>query len=191
MVDGNDVTNSQPSKLNAIGLSYIPEERMLDGVIREFSVAENYVLQDHGHPKFTWATVFMLFRKIRDACRQAIEIYEIKTPSTETLIKSLSGGNIQKLVLARELSRAPGVLVAAQPTRGVDIGATEYIHQRLLEERDNGTAILLISEDLDEIRALSDRILVMYEGKIVGEVENKDVEIEHLGMLMTGGVAPV
>ena len=78
-------------------------------------------------------------------------------------------------------------MIAAQPTRGVDIGATEYIHQRLLEERDNGTAILLISEDLDEIRALSDRILVMYEGKIVGEVENKDVDIEHLGMLMTGG----
>ena len=133
----------------------------------------------------------MLFRKIRQACRQAIKVYEIKTPSTETLVKSLSGGNIQKLVLARELSRAPGVLIAAQPTRGVDIGATEYIHQRLLEERDNGTAILLISEDLDEIRALSDRIMVMYEGQIVGEVENVDVDIEHLGMLMTGGTAPV
>ena len=102
-------------------------------------------------------------------------------------MKSLSGGNIQKLVLARELSRDPGVLIAAQPTRGVDIGATEYIHQRLLQERDNGTAILLISEDLDEIRALSDRIAVMYEGRIVGEVENVDVDIEHLGLLMTGG----
>ena len=129
----------------------------------------------------------MLFHKIRDFCRRAIETYEIKTPSTETLVKSLSGGNIQKLVLARELSRDPGVLIAAQPTRGVDIGATEYIHQRLLQERDKGTAILLISEDLDEIRALSDRIAVMYEGRIVGEVENKDVDIEHLGLLMTGG----
>ena len=160
---------------------------MIDGVIKEFSVAENYVLQDHGHPKFTWGKIFMLFGKIRDACREAIKAYEIKTPSTETLVKSLSGGNIQKLVLARELSRDPGVLIAAQPTRGVDIGATEYIHQRLLQERDLGTAILLISEDLDEIRALSDRIAVMYEGRIVGEVENKDVDIEHLGMLMTGG----
>ena len=186
-VDGNDMTNSHPSKLNAIGLSYIPEERMLDGVIKEFSVAENYVLQDHGHPKFTRGKVFMLFNKIREACREAIKVYEIKTPSTETVVKSLSGGNIQKLVLARELSRDPGVLIAAQPTRGVDIGATEYIHQRLLHERDNGTAILLISEDLDEIRALSDRILVMYEGAIVGEVENINVDIEHLGMLMTGG----
>ena len=191
VVDGNNVTNAPPSRLNEMGLSYIPEERMIDGVIKEFSVAENYVLQDHGHPKFTTAKVFMLFRKIRHACRQAIKVYEIKTPSTETLVKSLSGGNIQKLVLARELSRAPGVLIAAQPTRGVDIGATEYIHQRLLEERDNGTAILLISEDLDEIRALSDRIVVMYEGQIVGEVENVDVDIEHLGMLMTGGSSPV
>lgn len=186
-VDGDEVTNAHPSTLNAMGLSYIPEERMIDGVIKEFSVAENYVLQDHGHPKFTWGKIFMLFRKIRDACREAITAYEIKTPSTETLVKSLSGGNIQKLVLARELSRDPGVLIAAQPTRGVDIGATEYIHQRLLRERDQGTAILLISEDLDEIRALSDRIAVMYEGRIVGEVENKDVDIEHLGLLMTGG----
>ena len=186
-VDGKDMTNAHPSMLNAIGLSYIPEERMIDGVIKEFSVAENYVLQDHGHPKFTWGKIFMQFRKIRDACREAIKAYEIKTPSTETLVKSLSGGNIQKLVLARELSRDPGVLIAAQPTRGVDIGATEYIHQRLLDERELGTAILLISEDLDEIRALSDRIAVMYEGRIVGEVENVDVDIEHLGLLMTGG----
>ena len=189
VVDGADMTNAKPSQLNEMGLSYIPEERMIDGVIKAFSVAENYVLQDHGHPKFTTARIFMLFRKIRDACRMAIKTYEIKTPSTETLIKSLSGGNIQKLVLARELSRSPGVLIAAQPTRGVDIGATEYIHQRLLEERDNGTAILLISEDLDEIRALSDRILVMYEGRVVGEVVNENVDVEHLGLLMTGGVA--
>ena len=186
-VDGTDVSNAHPSTLKAIGLSHIPEERMLDGVIKEFSVAENYVLQDHGDPKFTRGKIFMLFHKIREFCRRAIQLYEIKTPSTETLVKSLSGGNIQKLVLARELSRDPGVLIAAQPTRGVDIGATEYIHQRLLRERDNGTAILLISEDLDEIRALSDRIAVMYEGRIVGEVENKDVDIEHLGLLMTGG----
>ena len=187
IVDGQDTTNQPPSRLNEMGLSYIPEERMIDGVIKEFTVAENLVLQDHGHEKFTWGRIFMNFSKIKDACRTAIKSYEIKTPGTDTPIKNLSGGNIQKLVLARELSREPGVLIAAQPTRGVDIGASEYIHQRLLEERDNGTAILLISEDLDEIRALSDRILVMYEGQIVGEVENKNVDIEHLGMLMTGG----
>lgn len=183
---GQDMTNKSPSRVNAMGLSYIPEERMIDGVIKEFTVAENLVLQDHDHDKFTYGGIFMNFRKIKDACREAIKAYEIKTPGTDTLIKNLSGGNIQKLVLARELSRNPSVLIAAQPTRGVDIGASEYIHQRLLEERDNGTAVMLISEDLDEVRALSDRILVMFEGRIVGEVENKNVDIEHLGMLMTG-----
>jgi simple sugar transport system ATP-binding protein len=186
---GQDMTNKSPSRVNAMGLSYIPEERMIDGVIKEFSVAENLVLQDHDHEKFTWGGIFMNFQKIKAACRAAIEAYEIKTPSTDTLIKNLSGGNIQKLVLARELSRNPSVLIAAQPTRGVDIGASEYIHQRLLDERDKGTAIMLISEDLDEIRALSDRILVMFEGRIVGEVENKNVDIEQLGMLMTGSDA--
>lgn len=185
-IEGQDLTNKSPSKVNSMGLSYIPEERMIDGVIKEFTVAENLVLQDHDNEKFTWGGIFMNFRKIKEACQEAIRAYEIKTPSTETLIKNLSGGNIQKLVLARELARNPSVLIAAQPTRGVDIGASEYIHQRLLEERDLGTAIMLISEDLDEIRALSDRILVMFEGKIVGEVENKDVDIEQLGLLMTG-----
>jgi len=101
-------------------------------------------------------------------------------------IKNLSGGNIQKLILARELARKPQVLIAAQPTRGVDIGATEYIHHRLLQERANGTAILLISEDLDEIRALSDRIIVMYEGRIVGMVERDSVSIRELGAMMAG-----
>lgn len=187
VISAQDVTNKSPSTLNAVGLSYIPEERMIDGVIKEFTVSENLVLQEHGSPQYTQARIFMSFRKIRDACRRAIKAFEIKTPSTETLIKNLSGGNIQKLVMARELSRNPQVVIAAQPTRGVDIGASEYIHKRLLEERSKGTAILLISEDLDEIRALSDRIIVMYEGKIVGEVNNQDVDVEHLGMLMTGG----
>lgn len=186
VIDGQDMTNKSPSRVNAMGLSYIPEERMIDGVIKDFTVAENLVLQDHDHEKFTWGGIFMNFRKIKEACQEAIKAYEIKTPSEDTLIKNLSGGNIQKLVLARELARDPRVLIAAQPTRGVDIGASEYIHQRLLEERDKGTAIMLISEDLDEIRALSDRIVVMFEGHIVGEVENQDVDIEQLGMLMTG-----
>jgi simple sugar transport system ATP-binding protein len=111
--------------------------------------------------------------------------YDVKTPSLETPVKSLSGGNIQKLILARELDRAPRVLIASQPTRGVDIGATEYIHKRLLEQRANGTAILLISEDLEEVRALSDRIAVMYEGQIVGIVA-PDSPMEDLGLMMAG-----
>ncbi len=183
---GQEITHATPRRINRLGLAYIPEERMEDGVIREFTVAENLVLHDHGHQPFVRAGVFMNFRRIRASTVAAIRSYEIKTPSTETPIKSLSGGNIQKLVLARELSRGPRVLVAAQPTRGVDIGATEYIHQRLLEERARGTAILLISEDLDEIRALSDRILVIYEGAIVGIVRNEAVSTEQLGLMMAG-----
>jgi simple sugar transport system ATP-binding protein len=128
----------------------------------------------------------MNFRKIAEDTITAIQNYEIKTPSHETPIKNLSGGNIQKLVLARELAQNPRVLIAAQPTRGVDIGASEYIHNRLLDERGNGTAILLISEDLDEIRALADRIMVMFAGKVVGIVKNADVTVEEIGLMMTG-----
>jgi len=184
-MNDQDITNKPPDLMNVLGLSHIPEERMEEGVIREFTVSENRVLQDHGRKPFArW--IFMLFRVIRDATKASIRDFEIKTPNHETPIKNLSGGNIQKLVLARELSRNPSVLIAAQPTRGVDIGATEYIHKRLLEERSKGTAILLISEDLDEIRALSDRIMVMYEGQVVGIVRNEDVDINQLGLMMAG-----
>ena len=159
---------------------------MVDGVIKDFTVAENFVLQDHGREPYARGGIFLKFQVIARTCWEAIRRYEIKTPGTEVQIKNLSGGNIQKLILARELSRQPKVLIAAQPTRGVDIGATEYIHLRLLEERSKGTAILLISEDLDEILALSDRIAVMYEGKIVGVVPREAVNIEQLGAMMAG-----
>lgn len=185
-IDDRNVTGLPPARMNESGVSYIPEERMLDGVIKDFTVAENYILQDHGRDPFVRGKIFMNNRAIADACSRAIANYEIKTPNMETPVKSLSGGNIQKLVLARELARKPRVLIAAQPTRGVDIGATEYIHQRLLEERQKGTAILLISEDLDEIRALSDRIAVMYEGEITGIVDRGTVTIEQLGAMMAG-----
>jgi simple sugar transport system ATP-binding protein len=185
-VAGKDVTGKSPAGMNALGVSYIPEERMVDGVIKEFTVAENLMLQDHGRKPYTWGGIFMSFRTIAKACNEAIRTYEIKTPSAETPLKSLSGGNIQKLILARELSRQPQVLIAAQPTRGVDIGATEYIHHRLLEERAKGAAILLISEDLDEVMALSDRIVVMYEGRIVGSVPRENINVQQLGAMMAG-----
>jgi simple sugar transport system ATP-binding protein len=120
--------------------------------------------------------------------RDLVTRFSIKTPSLDTPLKNLSGGNIQKLILARELSRKPRILVAAQPTRGVDIGATEYIHERLLEQRDAGTAILLISEDLDEIQEMSDQIAVIYEGRIVGIVARGTTSAETLGLLMAGVV---
>jgi simple sugar transport system ATP-binding protein len=185
LLDGHNILGAKVSTLIAQGLAYIPEERMLDGVITDFTVAENMVLQDHGQKPFAMS-IFLNGRTIGRTCADLIKSFDIKTPSSDTPIKSLSGGNIQKVILARELRREPRVLIAAQPTRGVDIGATEYIHRCLLDERERGTATLLISEDLDEILALSDRIAVIYEGEIVGIVNRADADVETLGMMMAG-----
>lgn len=185
-VAGKTAARRTPAEMQKMGVAYIPEERMIDGVVKEFTVAENFVLQDHGQPLYASRRLFMNFRSIAHACADAVRSYDIKTPALDTPIKNLSGGNIQKLVLARELGRSPQILLAAQPTRGVDIGASEYIHRRLLAEREKGTAILLISEDLDELLALSDRILVMYEGRIVGEIARGAFDVRQIGALMAG-----
>jgi len=179
------VTNGSPLVHIEHGQSYIPEERMKEGAIREFSVTDNLILSDHGKVPFSNHT-FLNFKAIREQCDKVVKDFNVKTPNLETPVKNLSGGNIQKLILGRELSRRPRVLIASQPTRGVDIGASEYIHQRLLEQRLTGTATLLISEDLDEIRALSDRIAVMYEGRIIGIVDAKESTPAQLGLMMAG-----
>ncbi len=185
IVDDRDMTNASLRQIMDAGLAYIPEERMRDGAIREFSVQENLFLHEHGSPTYSRG-IFLRFGEMQAHARELVNKFTVKTPRLETPLKNLSGGNIQKLILARELSRRPKTLIAAQPTRGVDIGATEYIHQRLLEQRDAGTAILLISEDLDEIQELSDRIAVIYEGCIVGEVRRGEATPEELGLLMAG-----
>jgi len=184
-LDDNDVTGWSPERLTRAGLSYVPEERMRDGAIREFTVAENMILRDHAKPPLSAGT-FLRFRMIADHCERLIKEYDIKTPSHSTPLKALSGGNIQKLIMARELARKPKVLVASQPTRGVDIGATEYIHRRLLAQRNEGAATLLISEDLDEVRRLSDRIAVMFNGQVMGIVPRDQVTVSQLGMMMAG-----
>jgi len=166
-------------------LSYIPEERMRDGMIKEFSVAENLILREHDQPKFS-ENGFLKLRAIETHSKELIDRFQIKTPSHKTLAKSLSGGNIQKILLARELSRHPRTIIAAQPTRGLDIGAAEYVREQLIIQRNNGTAVLLISEDLDEIFALSDRIAVIYEGKIMGILSREDATKEKIGLLMAG-----
>jgi simple sugar transport system ATP-binding protein len=183
--EGEEVTNLKPGARTGRGLAYIPEERMKDGMIQDFTVAENLILRDHHKEPFSQRG-FLLLRIIANFADKLIQAFQIKTPSRETTAKSLSGGNIQKVVLARELARNPRVLIAAQPTRGVDIGATEYVHARLLEEREKGTAILLISEDLDEVLGLSDRIAVIYEGQIMDVVDGDQATPERLGLLMAG-----
>ena len=184
-LDGTDVTGAAPRRLIDSGLAYVPEERMRDGMIREFSVAENLILREHGRPPYA-RSGFFNFSAIARRSRELVRTFNVKTPSLETPAKSLSGGNIQKLILARELSRRPRVLVASQPTRGLDIGAAEYVHQTLLAQREAGTATLLISEDLDEILALSDRIAVIYEGRIMGELARGEATAEKLGLMMAG-----
>ena len=186
-ISGQDLTHVSLRERIVAGLAYVPEERMRDGAIREFSVEENLFLRDIDNPKFTRG-IFLKFADMDAYARQLVNKFGVKTPSLETPVKNLSGGNIQKLIMARELSRQPKVLIAAQPTRGVDIGASEYIRQRLLEQRENGVAILLISEDLDEILELSDRIAVMCEGRIVGIVKRGEATPEEIGLLMAGVV---
>jgi simple sugar transport system ATP-binding protein len=188
-IDGTEVTGRHPSEVRAAGLGYVPEERMRDGVVGEFSVAENLILVAHDREPFSRRGMLRL-GVIAERCRDLVERFAVKTPSLETTTANLSGGNIQKLILARELSGQPRVLVAAQPTRGVDIGAAEYIHRRLIEARTSGNAILVISEDLDEVLALSDRVAVMFEGRMVAVLDVAEATVERIGLLMAGSVIP-
>jgi simple sugar transport system ATP-binding protein len=179
-----DVANRNPAEVRAAGLAYVTEGRLRDGAIGEFTVAENLLLIDHADRRFLQRGLFD-FKTIRNHSRALVDEYAVKTPGLDTKTRNLSGGNIQKMILARELSGTPKVLVASQPTRGVDIGAAEYIHRRLVEQRAEGTAILMISEDLDEVYALSDRIAVIYEGQIMGIVDPSATR-EQVGLLMAG-----
>ena len=185
MMDGHDVTRTPPAKMFELGLSYIPEERMHDGIVKDFTVEENFILQDHVREPYS-KNIFLDFKKIAENAVKLISDFNVKTPTKETPAKNLSGGNIQKLILARELARQPRFMIAAQPTRGVDIGAIEYIHNQLLLQRGEGLATLLISEDLDEVKALSDRIVVLFGGEIMGIVDNDEVTVEELGLMMAG-----
>ena len=184
-VAGKAVSRPTPASIRSMGISYVPEERMRDGAIGEFSVAENLMLVDYKTDPYTRHG--LLNRSaIDERCEALTAEYRVKTPDIETPTKNLSGGNIQKVVIAREFSCGAEVLVVAQPTRGVDIGAAEYIHERLLEQRAEGAAILLISEDLDEVMELSDRIIVLLEGEIMGEVTRADFNVSDIGLLMSG-----
>ena len=184
-INGQDIESRTPKAVRARGLSYVPEERMRDGAIAEFTVAENLMLVDFDHEPFSKMGILNQ-STIDTHCDQLVADYQVKTPTLDTQTGNLSGGNIQKVVIAREFSQDSDVLVVAQPTRGVDIGAAEYIHERLLEQRAAGAAILLISEDLDEVIQLSDRIIVLLEGEVMGEIPRRDANPHTIGLLMSG-----
>ncbi len=184
-INAVDTTNSSPRDSRAAGLAYVPEERMLDGAIGDFTVWENLILLNHAEsPNASHG--FLQMRAIRESSQQLVTSYAVNTPGLDTSVRSLSGGNIQKMIMAREMSAGSAVLVVSQPTRGVDIGAAEYIHARLLDARTAGVGVLLISEDLDEVLGMSDRIGVMFEGRLVAMLERSDWTPERLGLLMAG-----
>ncbi|HHB91466.1 MAG TPA: ABC transporter ATP-binding protein [Anaerolineae bacterium] len=180
VANGHDITNAGPRKVMAAGVGRIPEDRH-ESVVLDLTVAQNMALE---HLDAYTRGGVLDKKRMRAHAEQLIEAYQIKARPDDP-IRTLSGGNMQKVILARVLERNPSVIIVAQPTRGLDVGATEYVHQKLVEQRERGAAILLISEDLDEILTLSDRVAVMYEGEIMGIVP-PDVDLETLGLLMSG-----
>jgi len=184
-----DITHLRPSAITERMLSYIPEERMRDGMIKDFTISENMILREHYIPPYA-EKGFLMLKTIARHSENLITKFRIKTPSRETKAGSLSGGNIQKVVLAREISRNPRVIIAAQPTRGLDVGSIEFIHRQIIGIRDRGAAVLLVSAELDEILSLADRIGVLYRGTLVGVFDGASTTREQLGYLMATGSTP-
>jgi simple sugar transport system ATP-binding protein len=185
LIHGQNVTNHAPRAIRQHGLAYIPAERKVLGAIGQLSVANNLVLASYDQPPFA-SKGWLNHKAITEFASSRIKEFDIRTPGPSTEAENLSGGNLQKVVLARELSKQPDILICAQPTRGLDVGAIEYVHKRILAERARGAAILLISTELDEIFTLSDRIAVISRGKIMGVIPNENVDIGQLGLMMAG-----
>jgi ABC-type uncharacterized transport system ATPase subunit len=183
-LNGKPIEKFGPRESLEAGIGYVPEDRSHDGFVGSFTVRENLVLDLYRNDEFSRGPALRL-GAIQDNADARIEEFDIRTESSEAHVSSLSGGNQQKVVVAREFSRPLKLLVAAQPTRGVDVGSIEFIHQRIIAERDNGTAVVIVSTELDEVYALADRIAVMYDGRIVGVVK-PDIAREDIGLLMAG-----
>ena len=185
LVEGREVTNANARQHFDVGVGHVPEDRQRRGLVLEFSLAENIGLHDYRKPpyaRFGW----LYPKRLVQRASRLIREFDVRGGGPRTPGGALSGGNQQKVILAREIDRDPRVLVAAQPTRGLDVGAIEFVHRRLVEERDEGRAVLLVSLELEEVLSLADRILVIYEGGIVGEFPPTATE-EELGVAMTGG----
>ena len=184
-LEGKEITNGDPSDFIRLGIACIPQDRKRSGSIGDFSLGENMILRVHRQPPFS-TRGFMRWDAVYKNADRLIQEFDVRTPSAKVKAKALSGGNLQKMIFGREVSRPHRVLIAVQPTRGLDVAATESVYHYLLNERTKGAAILLISTELDEILTLSDTISVIYEGKIVGEFAAQDARIDQIGLLMAG-----
>lgn len=189
---GKDISHTSPRKRSTSGMSHIPEDRHKHGLVLEYSLEDNIVLQRYFEPEFTYPTKnlkagFLRRKNIREYANKLIDQYDVRSgQGAITTARAMSGGNQQKAIVAREIDRDHELLIAVQPTRGLDVGAIEYIHSKIVEERDAGRAILLVSLELSEVMNLSDRILVMFDGEIVGEFDPKTTSVEELGLYMAG-----
>ena len=187
VLDGKDITRMSIRNRNILGMSHIPEDRHKHGLVLDYSLEDNLVLERYFEPEFTDKAGFLRRANIRRYAEKLIDQYDVRSgQGPVTLARSMSGGNQQKAIVAREIDKDPELLVAVQPTRGLDVGAIEYIHKQLVAQRDEGKAVLLVSLELDEVMDVPDRILVMYEGEIVGELDPKHTTEEELGLYMAG-----
>ncbi|WP_093212292.1 ABC transporter ATP-binding protein [Sediminibacillus albus] len=184
-LNGKDITNLPPRKVTESGVAHIPQDRHKFGLVLDFPVGENMVLQTYHKAPFAKKSM-LSYKNIYEHAKRLIKEYDVRTPSAFTKARALSGGNQQKAIIGREVDRSPDLLIAAQPTRGLDVGAIEFIHKKLIEERDKGRAVLLLSFELDEVLNVSDRIAVMFDGKIVANVTPEETNEQELGLLMAG-----
>ena len=182
-----EITTKSIFKRNALGMAHIPEDRQKHGLVLDYSLENNMILEKYWKPEFTKGKILLDRKKIREYSDNLIEKFDIRSgEGSKSIVRSMSGGNQQKAIVAREIERDPDLLIAVQPTRGLDVGAIENIHKYIVEERDKGRAVLLVSFELEEVLDLSDRILVMFNGEIVGELNPKETTPEELGLYMAG-----
>ena len=187
MLEGQDISGTSIRKRSTMGMSHIPEDRHKHGLVLDYTLEDNMVLQRYFEPEFVSKAGFLKRKAIRDYATRLIDQYDVRSgQGPVTVARSMSGGNQQKAIVAREIDKDPELLIAVQPTRGLDVGAIEYIHKQIVAQRDAGKGVLLVSLELDEVMALSDRILVMYEGEIVGQLDPKTTTVEELGLYMAG-----
>ena len=186
MINGKEIVNTNPRNIMDSGISNIPEDRQKHGLVLDFTVSENMILQNYKKERFS-KNGRLLDSNIRQFADELINKFDVRPQNNALKARALSGGNQQKVIIAREVTNDPDLLIATQPTRGLDVGAIEFVHKSLIEQRDKGKGVLLVSFELDEIMSVSDRIAVIYEGKIVGIVDAKDANENQLGLMMAGG----